>query len=110
MTTRWDTFPAKAPLQSNLYCVCSLDYHDILCDGVYDPRGAFPELQSPSTRNIFPGLNDLKSIPFWEGDLREVCIAFVLELLILLGWLALSHKSTDCSFILVKFQWHARSL
>lgn len=52
--------------------VCSLDYSDIVCDGVYDPRGAYPELQSPSARSIFPGLNELKTIPFWQGDLREV--------------------------------------
>ena len=55
-----------------MLCLRSLDYHDIVCDGVYDPRGAFSELQSPSARSIFPGLNDLRSIPFWQGDSREV--------------------------------------
>ena len=58
---------------------CSLNYDDVVCDGLYDLWGSFPELQAPDQAggphgpaHHFPSLHALRNIAFWEGDAREV--------------------------------------
>ena len=55
---------------------CSLNYEDVVCDGLYDLWGSFPELQAAAPGQLpagcFPSLDALSHIPFWQGDVREV--------------------------------------
>lgn len=58
-----------------LLFVRSLNYDDVVCDGLYDPWGSFPELQQegPSRGfSVFPSLADLMTIQPLDGDRREV--------------------------------------
>ena len=75
----------KAPSLPNPFCAtcCSLNYDDVVCDGLYDLWGSFPELQTPNEApaggahgpsHHFPSLQALRNITFWEGDAREVCL------------------------------------
>lgn len=64
---------------SEIYlCMCSLEYEDVVCDGLYDPWGSFPELHPFERSHVFPSLADLKAIEFHEGDIREVGIGMFL--------------------------------
>ena len=63
--------------QSRLLVLCSLNYEDVVCDGLYDLWGSFPELQAggpggAAPAGCFPSLGTLARIPFWHGDVREV--------------------------------------
>ncbi len=43
-----------------------------MCDGLYDPWGAFPELQPNECSSVFPNLADLRAVVPRDGDTREV--------------------------------------
>lgn len=53
-------------------CACSLEYEDVVCDGLYDPWGDFPELQPNECSRVFPSLADLRAVQSRENDTREV--------------------------------------
>ena len=61
-------------------CICSLEYEDVVGDGLYDPWGTFPELHPFERSHVFPSLADLKAIEYHEGDSREVGHQHVLAL------------------------------
>jgi len=53
----------------------SLDYTDRVADGLYDAWGVFPELvhvPHGETGYGLPSLEELRSLPAWPGDPREV--------------------------------------
>ncbi|KAK9832796.1 hypothetical protein WJX81_001956 [Elliptochloris bilobata] len=51
----------------------SLGYDDLVCDGVYDAWGEFPELAGAGGQGL-PSLAELRSLPAWPGDPREVVV------------------------------------
>ena len=69
---------------------CSLNYDDPDSDGLYDLWGSFPELQAPNGahggpgEHHFPSLQALRSVPLWQGDVREVRAAHMKCALLLL--------------------------
>lgn len=53
----------------------SLDYGDRVADGLYDAWGVFPELvhvPHGETGYGLPSLEELRGLPAWPGDPREV--------------------------------------
>ena len=49
----------------------SLGYDELVCDGMYDVWGEFPELTGAEGQGL-PRLAELRSLPAWPGDPREV--------------------------------------
>ena len=52
---------------------CSLKYDDVVCDGLYDLRGSFTDLQ-PGSPEQFPSLEELRMFIPGPLDEREVCL------------------------------------
>jgi hypothetical protein len=50
----------------------SLDYADLVVDGLYDIWGEFPEFRSAEGESSFPTLTDLKTLKPGPEDTREV--------------------------------------
>ncbi|CAL8464074.1 g3609 [Coccomyxa elongata] len=65
---------AAEALSCKLWQTECLEYEDVVCDGLYDPWGSFPELHPFERSHVFPSLADLKAIEFHEGDSREVIV------------------------------------
>ncbi|BDA49200.1 probable serine/threonine-protein kinase SIS8 [Coccomyxa sp. Obi] len=65
---------AAEALSCKLWQTECLEYEDVVCDGLYDPWGTFPELHPFERSNVFPSLADLKAIEIHEGDSREVIV------------------------------------
>ena len=64
-----------------LPCMCSLQYTDRISDGCYDIWG-FVGIEDNTPVAKFPSLEKLASIPFIEGDTREVSILQLLNCLL----------------------------
>ena len=58
---------------TSLPCTCSLQYTDRITDGCYDIWG-FVGIEDNTPVAKFPSLDKLASIPFIEGDTREVSL------------------------------------
>eukprot|EP00884_Botryococcus_braunii_P009129 jgi/Botrbrau1/18217/Bobra.53_1s0074.1 len=58
-------------LSYKLWDTDSLDYSDLIVDGLYDICGDFDEFRSPEGRPTFPTLLDLKSLKPGPDDMRE---------------------------------------
>ncbi|KAK9918746.1 hypothetical protein WJX75_006516 [Coccomyxa subellipsoidea] len=65
---------AAEALSCKLWQTESLEYEDVVCDGLYDPWGDFPELQPNECSRVFPSLADLRAVQSRENDTREVII------------------------------------
>ena len=70
--------PGVKRIKGACHVARSLNYEDCVCDGLYDLWGSFPELRCPAApgappAGCFPSLGALARIPFWPGDVREVC-------------------------------------
>lgn len=53
---------------------CSLEYDDLIVDGVYDIWGEFREFRSPEGQPTFPTLMELAALKPGPDDMREVVL------------------------------------